>query len=195
MVFPCILAAYVYTLPESPRWLLQKARQTGNHKKYEAAFTSLMKLRCSKIQAARDLITINHLLDNDDVAQKQPGWRIKKLFTVRRNRRALTASLILMFFQQFCGVNVPILYSTTIFNDANFSIKNSLLVRNHSLTYSPDCIATFIDILRRPWVLALLTSWELCQHFTPLILSADEVCYFGPFHSWRFSNSPQACRL
>lgn len=154
MVFPFILAAYVYTLPESPRWLLQKARQTGNFIKYEEAFTSLTKLRCSKLQAARDLITINHLLDNEDLVHRQSGWRIKELFIVRRNRRALTASLILMFFQQFCGVNVPILYSTTIFNDAYFSIKDSLLVCTHSPNPLSDCVANVSDIPRRPWVLA-----------------------------------------
>lgn len=153
MIFPLILAAYVYTLPESPRWLLQKARQTGDSKKYEAAFASLTKLRRSKIQAARDLITIDHLLDGQDKVQNQPGWRIGKLFTVRRNRRAFTASVILMFFQQFCGVNVHIYYSTIIFDNAHFSIRRSLLVRKPFPTSFPDCIRLF-DIPRRPWALA-----------------------------------------
>jgi hypothetical protein len=38
-----------------------------------------------------------------------------ELFTVPRNRRATLASWIVMFMQQFCGVNVIAYYSTTIF--------------------------------------------------------------------------------
>ena len=46
MILPLVVVAYVYTLPESPRWLLLKARK-GNKAKYEEAFLSLCKV-CDK---------------------------------------------------------------------------------------------------------------------------------------------------
>ena len=97
MVLPLITAAYVYTLPESPRWLLLKARQ-GKTEYYEKAFRSLCKLRRTRLQAARDLFLIHHLLDGEDEI-KQRRNRFIELWSVARNRRALVASLTLMFFQ------------------------------------------------------------------------------------------------
>ncbi|KAF2202978.1 hypothetical protein GQ43DRAFT_390975 [Delitschia confertaspora ATCC 74209] len=127
MVLPLIVVAYVYTLPESPRWLLMKARK-GNKKKYEEALLSLISLRHTKLQAARDLFMINHLLQGEEevLTQTKP---FSELFTVGRNRRALTASVICMFLQQFCGVNVTAYYSTQILvENAGFTEKNALLV-------------------------------------------------------------------
>ena len=45
---------------------------------------------------------------------KRPWYRrgIYELFSKRRNRRAVIASLIVMFFQQFCGINVLIYFSS-----------------------------------------------------------------------------------
>jgi MFS family permease len=52
-----------------------------------------------------------------------------ELFTLGRNRRALTASVITMFLQQFCGVNVSAYYSSTILRDHElFSDQAALLV-------------------------------------------------------------------
>lgn len=98
MVLPLFVVAYVYTLPESPRWLLQRARH-GNKKKYEEAFNSICKLRHTKLQAARDLFLINYMLQGEEeIMQQQKPF--SELFTVGRNRRALTASVIVMFLQQ-----------------------------------------------------------------------------------------------
>ena len=47
--------------------------------------------------------------------------KIKEMFTVGRNRRAMVASTITMFMQQFCGVNVIAYYSSSIFSSAGFS--------------------------------------------------------------------------
>jgi hypothetical protein len=33
------------------------------------------------------------------------------MFTITRNRRALIASLVVMFMQQFCGVNILVMVS------------------------------------------------------------------------------------
>jgi len=112
MVLPLVAAAYVYTLPESPRWLLLKARQ-GKTAYYDKAFRSLCKLRHSNLQAARDLFLIHHLLDGEEDI-KQGHNRFFELWSVARNRRALVASLTVMFLQQICGVNVMAFYSTEI---------------------------------------------------------------------------------
>ncbi|KAI4164537.1 MAG: hypothetical protein LQ342_001850 [Letrouitia transgressa] len=127
MILPLIAVAYVYTLPESPRWLLLKARQ-GKTEKYEAAFRSLCRLRHSRLQAARDLFLMHHLLDGEEDIKKSRN-RFIEIWSVDRNRRALVASLIVMFFQQFCGVNVLAYYSSPVFNDAGLSERNALLVR------------------------------------------------------------------
>ena len=50
-----------------------------------------------------------------------------QLFTIPRNRRATLASTIVMFMQQFCGVNVIAYYSSNIFNQSGFSQFQSLL--------------------------------------------------------------------
>ncbi|KAJ4352206.1 uncharacterized protein N0V89_007553 [Didymosphaeria variabile] len=126
---PLFVVAYVYTLPESPRWLLMRARQ-GNRKKYEEAFNSLCKLRHTKLQAGRDIFLINHLLEAEEriMQQEKP---FSELFTRGRNRRALTASVITMFLQQFCGVNVTAYYSSTILADpqhASYQPRDALLI-------------------------------------------------------------------
>ncbi|KAL8756627.1 MAG: hypothetical protein Q9199_002814 [Rusavskia elegans] len=64
-ILPLVAVAYVYTLPESPRWLLSKARQ-GKTQNFEGAFSALCKLRHTRLQAARDLFLMDHLLDNEE---------------------------------------------------------------------------------------------------------------------------------
>lgn len=52
---------------------------------------------------------------------------IRELFTVPRNRRAAVASMIVMFLQQFCGVNVIAYYSSNIFSQSGFDNIQALL--------------------------------------------------------------------
>lgn len=47
--------------------------------------------------------------------------KLFELFTVPRNRRAMQGSQIVMFMQQFCGVNVIAYYSSVIFVQGGFS--------------------------------------------------------------------------
>ena len=51
----------------------------------------------------------------------------RQLFTVPRNRRAVLASVIVMFMQQFCGVNVIAYYSTNVFLQAGFTQQSAFL--------------------------------------------------------------------
>ena len=123
-ILPVIVCAYIFCLPESPRWLLAKARQrkTGSEQYYHRAIESLSRLRRTKLQAARDLFLIYHQLNNED-SIKQNHNRFVELFTVPRNRRALMASTILMYMQQFCGVNVLAYYSSLVFSDAGYGTQ------------------------------------------------------------------------
>lgn len=102
MVLPLIVAAYVYTLPESPRWLLARAhKHKDEDRRYEEAFDSLVILRPTRLQAARDLFLIHHeLLELDKIATSRPKGPLMTLFTDGRSARALLASVTCMFFQQ-----------------------------------------------------------------------------------------------
>ena len=53
--------------------------------------------------------------------------RFIELFTVPRNRRATLASFIVMFMQQFCGVNVIAYYSSTVLSQSGFTDLQALI--------------------------------------------------------------------
>lgn len=97
MVLPLVVMAYVYVLPESPRWLLEKARKSKDPrtKRYQEAFEGLTQLRGSRLMAARDTFLIYHTLLEEEKIKQQRN-RFVEMFTVKRNRTALTAGVIVM---------------------------------------------------------------------------------------------------
>jgi len=94
----------IWFCPESPRWLMKKRR-------LPQAYKSLLKLRNSPLQAARDLYFINAQLVYEDSLLEQAGLskntnmftRFVEIFTIPRLRRATQASGIVMIAQQMCG--------------------------------------------------------------------------------------------
>ncbi|KAI0696760.1 hypothetical protein C8T65DRAFT_663212 [Cerioporus squamosus] len=115
-----IIVAQVYFCPESPRWYMMKGR-------YTKAFESLRQLRHTELQAARDLYYIHVLLEEENKVSKSTQNKFLELFTVPRNRRATLASAIVMFMQQFCGINAIAYYSSNIFVQGGFSQTAALL--------------------------------------------------------------------
>ena len=89
--------AQVFFLPESPRWLMSKGR-------YTEAYRSMSKLRRAEILAARDIYYTFVLLE-EEASIVRGRNRFVEIFTIGRNRRAMLGSTIVMFGQQFCGVN------------------------------------------------------------------------------------------
>ncbi|KAK7948210.1 uncharacterized protein PG986_009096 [Apiospora aurea] len=114
MIPAVVVCAIVYFTPESPRWYLTKNRQAE-------AFRAICQLRFEKVQAARDLFYMDTLLQVEREAMTIGQSKIKELVSVRRNRNAMIASEIVMFMQQFCGVNAIAYYSTEIFKDVTGS--------------------------------------------------------------------------
>ena len=140
MIPAIILATYILTQPESPRWLLAKAHKTENLNEkseyYKTIFHDLTKLRNSELLAARDMILMHYRILKENERRQEAGriWYrrgVYELFAIQRNWRALRASLIVMFFQQFCGVNVLIYYSSSVLQTApaGDSAEKVLLVR------------------------------------------------------------------
>lgn len=118
---PLIVCLMMFFIPESPRWLIQKGR-------YVEAYESFKKLRTSELIAARDFYYTFSLIEIENEATRGSTWYSQyiELFTVPRNRSALLASWIVMFGQQFCGVNVLTFYISTVLVSAGFSNRDAL---------------------------------------------------------------------
>jgi MFS family permease len=133
----------IWFCPESPRWLLKKG-------KVAKAYRSLVRLRNTPLQAARDLYFIHAQLVYEDLLLEQSGLaktgnfftRFIELFSIPRLRRATQASGVVMIAQQMCGsklliscfstyltfiVNIIAFYSSTIFVQSGADNVGALL--------------------------------------------------------------------
>lgn len=68
--------------------------------RHAKAFQSMCRLRYNKVQAARDIFYMHTLLEAEKETMKLGRSKVKEVFTVPRNRRAMQASEIVMFMQQ-----------------------------------------------------------------------------------------------
>lgn len=116
-----IVLVQVPFVPESPRWLMGKGR-------HREAFESLRKLRFSDIEAARDCF-YQYVLLKEESGYGSASYvsRVYDMFAIRRNRNGAIGAFIVMFMQQFCGINVIAYYSSSIFVESNLSEIKAML--------------------------------------------------------------------
>jgi hypothetical protein len=118
------LLMLVYLCPEAPAWHIKRGR-------YDLAFSSLVQLRNTKLQAAYELYSDYRIrrknakfsssgeryqilhrhstLTDSAIGFIEPSTfltKLKALFTVARNRHAVYASYTVMISQQLCGINI-----------------------------------------------------------------------------------------
>ncbi|KAJ5380381.1 Major facilitator superfamily domain general substrate transporter [Penicillium cataractarum] len=180
-IIPAIVLLFlVFICPESPRYLIQKNR-------YAKAYKSLLELRGTQIQAARDLYNIHAQLQAEAINVWRPEeaqwsdehklyvyqrWisqgnffkRMGHLFTKSRTRRACIVASIVMLSQQLCGMNALAFYSSDLIKSDTLS--NSLArIKGYNLGFGlANFIFTFpayrfIDSRgRRPLLLVSLTG-------------------------------------
>ena len=113
----------IYFCPESPRWYIK-------NNQIRKAYNSLLQLRNSKVQAARDLYYINAQITEERAITGTGGnvlTRWFELFTIPRVRRATYAAFTVMIAQQMCGINIIAFYSSTVFVDAGAGPLQALL--------------------------------------------------------------------
>ncbi len=95
-------------MPESPRYLVSKGQQ-------DEAAKSLQRLRGKHYDVAQEM----EKFVKDDEKQKSIGdISLKDLLTVPLYNRPLMAITMLMFVQQFAGINLIMFYTQEIFLDA-----------------------------------------------------------------------------
>lgn len=75
--------------------------------RYSDAYNSLIRLRFTKLQAARDLYFIHVQLSEESKIIRGESFfsRFAGLFTIPRVRRATIAITVVMLAQQMCGIN------------------------------------------------------------------------------------------
>ncbi|KAF4625198.1 hypothetical protein G7Y89_g12970 [Cudoniella acicularis] len=158
-----IVCCFVFFCPESPRWYMSKDR-------HQKAYSSMCTLRYNKVQAARDIFYMNTLLEAERETMILGRNKVMEIFTVPRNRRAFQASEIVMFMQQFCGVNVIAYYSSEIFLQANLSEISALGASMGfgviNFLFALPAIYTIDNFGRRNLLLTTFPLMALCLFFT-----------------------------
>jgi len=92
----------------------------------ERAYGYLLRLRNTRLQAARDLFYMSYAIKIEEESQRGRNLFVD-FVKVPRVRRAALGSTIVMFMQQFCGINVIAYYSSQIFYDSGFSKSAGIL--------------------------------------------------------------------
>lgn len=133
MFFACAVPSVVFfllvfTLPESPRWLMKAG-------KADKAFPTLQKIG-GEVYAREEIANIKATLD--DVTEKID---FKALFNPKF-KDVLLIGIVIAVFQQWCGINTVFNYAEEIFTAAGYGVSDTLF--NIVITGTVNLIFTLV---------------------------------------------------
>ncbi|WP_066903281.1 sugar porter family MFS transporter [Millisia brevis] len=161
-------------MPESPRWLISKGRDTD-------ALAVLMQVR-SEDRARAEMAEVEELAEEEAVSNTG-GWYDLAIPWVRR---IMIAAIGLAIAQQITGINSVMYYGTELLKTAGFDSQSAIIANVASgvaaVVGSAICIFFLIDrIPRRTIILAGLTATTTCHG---LIVIAASVLPDGIGKAW-----------
>lgn len=127
---PTRLSLHPSSPPRHRHLLLPRVTSLVDEKgRYQQAYKSLLRLRNSPVQAARDLYYVHAqlVIEHAVIGKSNYLQRFTELFTIPRVRRAALASFVVMIAQQMCGINIIASYSSSVFSQAGASNLTALL--------------------------------------------------------------------
>jgi SP family arabinose:H+ symporter-like MFS transporter len=143
-----VFIALLFTVPESPRWLMQRGR--------DGEALSILEKVGGPAHAAREVAAIR-------AAANEEEGRFFELFT-RAYFRPLLIAVLIMALSQFCGINAVIYYSTQIFAAAgggrNAAFTSTVWMGLINLVFTLVAI-TFVDKAGRKPLLLLGTAVQV----------------------------------
>ena len=107
LFIPVLMTLWMFFMPESPVFLVSKGRM-------EAARSSLLFLRGPRYDVDKELLEIQSTVRE---SQEVGDIGLVSLLTQSHYRLPLLLSVLLMFLQQFSGVNAVLAYSVQLFED------------------------------------------------------------------------------
>lgn len=113
-VFPVLLIVAMLIVPESPTYLVKQGRRSDA----AVALKWFWGANCNT-QSAVEAI-------QSDLDAVKGEAKVSDLFTKVSNRNALLIALLLMFFQQFSGINAVIFYTVPIFKSAGSTMDAAI---------------------------------------------------------------------
>lgn len=113
-----ILGILLFWCPESPRQLMFHGRREECERVLRRIYPN-----ATEEHVVNKLLSLENGVNASKALSEEISWRtsIKNIFTVPANLRATIAACGLMAFQQFCGFNTLMYYSSTLFDIVGFS--------------------------------------------------------------------------
>ena len=123
------------TLRETPRWLIK-------HGYDSKALKSMTFFKGNDYDSSSELADLKVLIMKEN---RINGIRVLRDFTNKSTFKPLVLSIIIMFFQQFCGINAVVFYAEDIFKQTKY--KNNAALVSSLAVGGTELIGTLIGVI------------------------------------------------